>query len=259
MIYLKSFVALCAAGIVSGAAAIELFPGEDGVIDDGKSCASVMGAGGNLLTSASRLAGKCEGAVTPPRIIKSPEASIDNEIAFSVLGESKGQRDRTELAFTERRSRFLFGREYRVSMEVLLPTDVDATNNFFYIVQFWQGEAKPPIAGLRIDRGEARKASFIARGEGASPKGHKVAAVDLPPNRWVQLALKLRLNEDSQGCVSVTVNNQAPSDWCGAIGYRPGLGIMPWYRLKFGIYKAHEAKKKFRVSIRKLQIQRQEE
>lgn len=219
-------------------------------IVDGARCAATIGAGGNLrLQSGRTLQGKCEGAGSAPTLTEGGKV-----IEFAIKSDRPTPKDRTELAFTERGSRFQYGRQYLVSFDISIPSGTDVTNEFFYVAQFWQSPAKPPIAGLRIQRGQAGKGTVIARGDGATPGGTSVAQVDFPADVWVSVALRIVVAPGDGSCLAATIGRGTETEWCGSIGYAADEAALPWYRFKFGIYKGSEPGKQFRVRFRNMRI-----
>jgi hypothetical protein len=240
---------ICAASLLFPAAsgAGEL-PGQNPAIVDGARCGAEIGAGGNLRTPSAVLAGKCEGSG------KSPTLIADNVIEFAAGPDGGGAKDRSELALTEHQHRFKFGIQYRISFDINVPADVDVTHDFFYLAQFWQGPSRPPIAGLRMQRGEARRASVVVRGDGTLAKGKAVLTMDLPPGQWISVAFRLLVKPGDRGCIAASAGDDASSSWCGPIGFTPASGVKPWFRLKFGIYKGHEPGKRFVVRFRDVTV-----
>lgn len=233
------------------AASAQALPDKGAIIEDGTKCAALIGAGGNLKTnSGAILPGKCEGAGLPPVLSDGGEV-----VNFSVRSDRLTPKDRTELAFTDRKSRLQYGRQYLVSFDVSIPIeDQVVTNDFFYMAQFWQSPTKPPIAGLRLQRGSSGKATIMARGDGSPPEGKLIAEVNLLPGAWVSVALRIKVTPGEGSCVGAAIDGAVAPEWCGTIGYVADKEALPWYRFKFGIYKGSEPGKQFRVRFRKVSI-----
>lgn len=158
--------AVLAAAILSIAASAhgQTLPDGRSTIVDPSKCAAAIGAGGNLkLRSGVTLQGKCEGAGEAPTLVDSDQGKV---IEFAVRGNKDGDRDRTELAFTERNHRLQYGREYRISFEVNIPDGASATDQAYYLAQLWQSPTVPPFAGLRVRGGKIGllPSSFAAMG-----------------------------------------------------------------------------------------------
>lgn len=224
-------------------------PNGQAQILDGPRCSATIGSGGNLkLPSGETLQGKCEGAGTTPVLTEGGRV-----IEFTIRSDRSTEKDRTELAFTEKKSRFQFGRLYAVSFDVEMPPS-GVTNDFFYVAQFWQSPTKPPIAGVRVQRGLSGKATVMARGDGSPPEGKSIAEVDLRPDAWVSVAIRIKVAPGDGSCIEATIDGVAAPRWCGSIGYADDKDAMPWYRFKFGIYKGSEPGKQFRVRFRNISI-----
>lgn len=233
-----------------GIVASESLPYGQSQIIDGPRCSAVIGSGGNLrLPSGETLPGKCEGAGAPPTLTEDGRV-----IEFNVRSDRQTPKDRSELAFTDKRSRLRFGVEYVVSFDVNIPESSDVTNEFFYVAQFWQNPGRPPIAGLRIQRGQDNRGAVMARGDGSRPGGRPVVYVDFPPDEWVNVAIRLMVKPGDGSCIGASINKGPETSWCGVIGYASEKPHKPFYRFKFGIYKGSEPGKSFRVRFRNVSI-----
>lgn len=215
-------------------------------------CTPKMGNGGNVIAEGQFLAGKCEGAGEAPAV-------FDDEITFRVPQGRTGEKDRTELAFVN--EKIPIGTPVRVTAEIKIPKFSDKTRSWFYILQFWQGFDDPsnvigprgPIAGIRINRGYSHRISFITRNS-HNVKGSKVATVDLVPDVWTKVAIRLLIKSNRLGEATFTVNGEQ-HHWRGTVGYSTAAGANNWYRLKLGIYKDSEPRRSFEVQFRSIDIE----
>ena len=219
-------------------------------VDMPQGCSSKIGQGGNLVSGELSMPGKCEGGGKPASLTGDAAAPV---ISFRVEGGVDGKKDRSEIALT--RHRFKFGQENYVSFEVNIPDGSQRTNTWLYLVQFWQGGERPPLAGLRMDRGESHMASIIARGE-EDRRGQSVAKVDLPPGKWVKVTLMLDIEPEDESCIAAWVSNDQRREWCGQIGFIQDGTLKDWYRMKFGVYKGGEQGKNFQASFRSIKVGR---
>lgn len=245
----SAFLAACVAAIPASVSA-QAIPSGNALILDGSRCSATIGEGGNLrLPTGEILDGKCEGAGTSPTLTDGGRV-----IEFAVRSDHATAKDRTELAFTDKKSRFLYGRQYKVSFDIDVPASSAVTNDFFYVAQFWQNPTKPPIAGLRIQRGQDHRGTIMARGDGSSPGGRPVTDVALTPGEWVKVAMRIMVKPGDGSCISASVNGSPESSWCGSIGYTAQDQEKSFYRFKFGIYKGSEPSKEYKVRFRNISI-----
>lgn len=231
------------------ATAFEAVPARNAVVVASERCSAKIGEGGNLRSGRVELEGKCEGSGQPV-ILKSNDPG-ERSLQFKVNSKDKSSKDRAELAFT--RERFKFGQEYFIGFEIKIPAGSDVTASWYYLVQFWQGGNRPPLAGLRMNRGASHTATVMARGEG-NAKGDAITGISLPPGQWVKLALKLNVKPTGHSCVAVWQVNKSPEQWCGQMGYPQDGTLKNWYRMKFGIYKDSEPGKTFYSEFRSIRI-----
>jgi hypothetical protein len=71
-------------------------------------------------------------------------------------------------------------------LEVNIPAGTSTTDQAFYLARLWQSPAPPPIAGLRIRRGQDRTATVVVRGDGrirADPGGKNITSGEFPPDQ----------------------------------------------------------------------------
>lgn len=210
-------------------------------------CSAKIGNGGNLESDTlGKLAGKCEGHGASPIIVQ-------DAIAFKVKKANVASaKDRSELAFTN--YRLPLGKEVQISFDIKLDENSSITDTWYYLLQFWQGSSHPPIAGLRINRGTSHSAMFITRGEYSKASGFTVSTHELTPGKWHHFDIKILLSKNMNGHVEITQNNSKPMSWSGKMGYSKKNKGLPWYRVKFGIYKGGEADKNFGVSFRNVEF-----
>ncbi|WP_342594305.1 heparin lyase I family protein [Salinicola lusitanus] len=210
------------------------------------SCNSDMGSGGNLKGTAIPFQGKCEGAGLSPKLIK------NQGILFRVSTKGSSDRDRSELAATSKP--FYLDRPYYVGFEIKVPRDSDVSDDFFYLLQFWQGGNKnPPIAGLRMKRGQSHVASIMVRGPN-NPRGNTISTINLQPRKWHHIVLGIQVNSDGTGWMEVWKGHKISSKWQGRIGFSTEPGVNDWYRLKFGIYKKSEPGRQFSTIYKNIKI-----
>lgn len=213
-------------------------------------CSRTMGAGGNVYVDGLFLSGKCEGDGL------SPVVTADGVVEFRVPPGWRGGKDRSELAFAG--DRLPFGVPVTIDVELFVPAGSDVTDSWFYLLQLWQGtradgpdgeaRGRPPIAGLRMNRGASHRASFIVRDAG-NEKGDRVATVDIGRDRWVPVTIALVVEPGGTSTADVWVDGRRES-WRGSMGYTAEEGGLPWFRVKFGIYKDDEAGRDFRVRFK---------
>lgn len=247
---MRSALLVLSLAAISASAGAQSIPEANSRILNGSDCSAIIGSGGNLqLPSGEMLQGKCEGSGSAPRLTE--EGRV---LEFAVHGYRATVKDRTELAFTDKNSRFHYGRQYAVSFDVAIAKSSAVTNDFFYVAQFWQNPSKPPIAGLRIDRGHSHRGKIMARGDGSSPGGRPVTDIDLTPGEWVKVAMRVMVKPGDGSCIGASINGRTESEWCGSIGYRSEAQEKSFFRFKFGIYKGSEPGKDYKVRFRNISI-----
>lgn len=215
----------------------------------GNKCSPAIGEGGNLRQGKATLQGKCQGNGSTPRIVH--DGKQNTYILFSVNSGNKSDRDRSELAFTS--EHLPFGRDVYIGFSINIPKSSRKSYDWFYLMQFWQDEGHPPIAGLRMERGQSHAASVVFRGKD-NVKGTRVATVRLTPGKWINIVMRISVNPGKRGCLTVYFNKNYGTEKCGIIGYTNAS--KPWYRLKFGIYKASEPDSDYVVAYRRVCIGR---
>lgn len=208
-------------------------------------CSATIGAGSNLYAPGIFYKGKCEGHVEGPQL-------IDGEGAvFKVLKGEKTPKDRSELADTVHPMDP--GKTYYITASIQIPEQSDVTNEFFYILQLWQGPSFSPSAGIRITRGTSHKGQLMARNAN-NQNGHGVANIDFSDNQWHSFIIKVRMTKDNNGLLGIITPDGKVTEWKGKVGYSDDERANPTYRLKFGIYKGSESDRSFEVHERKVKI-----
>ena len=221
-------------------------------------CGSRIGAGGNLLDSGTRWAGKCQNGGMSPRIEREGVNHFLRFISFTPA-RGAGSRDRTELALTS--YNFNFHKNYYFSFDLRIPEGVDRVDEMFYPLQFWQCAPRSPIAGIRVSRGHSHRINFMTRGDNHDRRGFNWGSVDLKPRQWHRIRMMLNVApRRGQGKFKAWVDGQLIADVSTSFGHftsdacnNPGRPPQH-YRLKFGIYKSGEPGKRFIVDIDDLKI-----
>lgn len=215
-------------------------------IDNASNCSSKMGNGGNYYSDATgKLSGKCEGDGLAPTL-------TNDKIIFSVQSESDALikkphiKDRTELAFTE--NRIQYNKDYVFDFKVQIDPNSDATNDFYYVMQVWEGPEYSPIFGLRIDRGTKDSGAFIVRNEQDSVAGKRLVGVSLG-SKLQHYQVHMNIGKDLNSKIKIYENSNVIADWSGKIGYPSEMSSNKpnSLMLKFGIYKGSEPTKNFKV------------
>ncbi len=215
----------------------------------------ISNGGGDFVEHNFQLRGKCGGAGLAPDIIK--DQLGDRFIQFSTDPTYKGKtKTRTELALT--RQWFSFHKPMFIGFKLQIPTDSDVTNEFFYLMQFWQCAPNSPIAGIRLDRGTSHTINFMTRGDS---RAASMAKYSLKPGEWHSFILKATVDPTGKaGEFSVWDSpDKPPKIFNGAFGYAKknckGLKDIPQrFRLKFGIYKGNENDQIYKVGYDDIRI-----
>ncbi|MGJ8514018.1 heparin lyase I family protein [Carnimonas bestiolae] len=194
-------------------------------------CAPHIGRGGNLEGHGIYYKGKCEGNGEPP--------SLDggNVLEFKASGNEERKTDRSELAATL--NQMQLGKQYYISVKMRIPKETSVTNDFFYVMQFWQGPNFSPLAGIRITRGTSHGGMLMARDK-KYPRGHSVAKIDFSDGKWKNLIIGIRVKKNGRGAMQLYDTHARLAQWNGRLGYSSDKRALSIYRLKFGIYKAAE-------------------
>lgn len=235
--------------VVSAGVVYSEMHAEEGASIQGE-CSEKIGRGGNYFQGKVKLSGKCHGAVLPPEI-QGPrnflkyvsfktDPTIDN-------GVNSGN-DRTELAHTK--DFFPFGHTVYIGFRMRIPKGVNITENFFQPLQLWQCSPRSPIGGLRIQRGTSHTVQFMTRGDlQDSTKG----SVTFTPGKWHDVVLSVNASPVGPSSFVARVDGVIIANSTAPFGYNrsgacDGASTPPQgFRVKFGIYKTHEPKKKFEV------------
>lgn len=211
----------------------------EGTIQHPERCDSRIHRGGNYQEGATRLMGKCEGSVEPPRI----RAEAGNRyLEFRTGGRTARGNDRVELALGPYRP---FARTTYIGFRLRLPARAPVTHQGFYPLQLWQCAPLSPIAGVRVDRGSSHAINFMTRHRNRDAA--VAARVRLTPGRWHAFVIAARPDPHGAGQFDVWADGRPIARWRGPYGSGdPGAcqgvpGSPPQhYRLKFGIYKGNE-------------------
>ncbi|MCC6137240.1 MAG: heparin lyase I family protein [Bdellovibrionaceae bacterium] len=182
-------------------------------------------------------------ASLPPEIVQSTSKYVSFKLDPSIVHTEK---DRTELAYTK--EYFPFGKTIHIGFDFMLPEDASETNDFFYVLQLWQGNGYGPIAGVRIKRGTSHYLQFIT----ANDLERKTrVGYELTPNKWHHFVISLRADATGAGSFVVRADGKEIGRYSGPIGH---LALDPHFRVKFGIYKGHEQDRYFEVNYDNLRI-----
>jgi len=172
-------------------------------------------------------------------------------------GRQGENRTGTELALTSHW--FDFGEPVYIGFRLRIPRDVDETNAFFYLMQFWQCAGASPLAGIRMSRGYSHRINFMTRGDS---RAASMATYELGPDTWNTFVIKVKGDPTGENS-SFRVGNdpdQEPAGFSGAYGYaekgtcNDRVEPLQRFRLKFGIYKGSENGKQFKVNYDDLRI-----
>ncbi|GFD69176.1 heparin lyase I family protein [Alteromonas sp. KUL106] len=220
-------------------------------------CAEKINDGhGDLLTSQVMLRGKCEGNGQSASI-----ANLDgrNALQFLAAGESLHSKvSRTELALTS--LNLEFDKPITITFDLMIPSSADVTNGFYYLMQFWQCSPLSPLGGIRVVRGSSHKINFMTRGDD-SEVGSSFYSLELKPGEWTALELRLNVSsEDEFSYFEVWSKGALVGKRIGPFGFSSkfsckGNSKAPeHFRLKLGIYKEYEDKKRFEAFFDNIQL-----
>ena len=215
----------------------------------------ISNGGGDLVENGVRYRGKCEGAGVVPKIGK---ADGMRYLKFSTDPSYRGEsRTRTELALT--RKWFSFEEPVYIGFKIRIPERVDKTDSFFYLMQFWQCPGASPIAGIRMSRGYSHRVNFMTRGDSRSAG---MATYDLSPGIWASFVIKAVVDPTGDRGSFVVWHDpeEEPNVFNGAYGYvrngtcRDRTEPPQRFRLKFGIYKGNEHRRRYEVDYDDIRI-----
>lgn len=219
-----------------------------------ESCSTKMGSGANFIEGSYELKGKCNGGGVSPRIEYDPTES--HFLSFTVDPEQSvaGTRDRAELAYVRRY--FPFNKQLFIGFRLMIPEGTDPTEEAFYALQLWQCAGKPPIAGVRVQRGTSHTINFMTRSHDG---GRSRAKFELVPGEWHEFVLYMIPGTADEALFDVfadgelLVQSRIPYgfDAADACGEKPNTYR---YRVKFGIYKGGEPGKRFATNFDDLTI-----
>ena len=228
---------------------ITLDEGTEASVQSPDKCnADIGNGGGDLVEEGVRFRGKCEGAGISPKIEKKGGVRY---LKFAADRSYRGNtKTRSELALT--RKWFPFGKPVYIGFRIRLPEEVDKTNDFFYIMQFWQCSSASPIAGVRMSRGRSHRVNFMTRGDS---RAASMATYDLGPGVWTSFVIKAIVDPSGEQGRFVVWDNaeQKPKVYKGPYGYakigtcRDRTETPQRFRIKFGIYKGNENNKRYEV------------
>jgi hypothetical protein len=222
---------------------------ENATIVNPQLCSPTIGDGGSLNEAGKHYPGKCEGAGLPVEISGTHKYQKYLKFKTDTAYNGTAPGTRTELATQF----FPFNQRIYIGFRVMIPSGVEVTNDFFYLLQMWQcapapGESAPPIAGIRIDRGTMDVLQFITRGD--APGNDRVMDFDLPPNVWHRFVIQLNVDTTTGGTAQFAVWNDefgTPTVSNVPYGYSANSGTCnenpapQHFRFKFGIYKGNDA------------------
>ncbi|NMH60196.1 heparin lyase I family protein [Alteromonas ponticola] len=216
---------------------------------------NISNGGGDLVEGKLQLRGKCDGAGV------SPDIRVDQQGEQFIYFETnpdynKKGRTRTELALT--REWFEFKKPVYMGFKIKVPEDSDVTNEFYYLMQWWQCAPNSPIAGIRMDRGTSHNINFMTRGDTRSAS---TAKFELKPGEWHSFVVKGIVDpsgKESEFSVWHSPDT-APIVSKAAYGFQTkackGTNDIPQrFRLKFGVYKATEPGKSHSVGYDDIRI-----
>ena len=226
----------------TAAAAAPVAVSGEGTIQHPERCGSRIHRGGNYQEGATRLMGKCERSVVPPRIRTEPGNRF---LEFRTTGKSARGNDRVELAYGP----YLpFARTTYIGFRLRIPTGAPLTNEGFYPLQLWQCAPLSPIAGVRVDRGTSHAINFMTRHQNRDTA--VAARFRLKPGQWHAFVIAARPDPEGAGQFDVWADGRRIARWRGAFGSDETAackgvpGTPPQhYRLKFGLYKGNEPKR----------------
>lgn len=208
----------------------------------------ISNGGGDLLENAQVFRGKCEGSGNAPSIVKDFDGQLFLKF-FTSKASKKDPKTRTELAITDKW--YKYEEPVFISFRVRIPENASITNDFFYLMQFWQPGGGAPLAGVRVKRGTERSINFMTRGD---ERARSMATFDLAINEWKYFVIKSVVNPLGEGG-EFTVWDEPGlpvNSYFGRFGYsNPELPkkskLRKRFRVKFGIYKGVEINKQFEV------------
>ncbi|MCP9888514.1 heparin lyase I family protein [Cyanobium sp. ATX 6A2] len=211
----------------------------EGTIQHPERCGPQIHRGGNYQEGATRLMGKCERSVEPPRIRTEPG---NRYLEFRTNGKSAEGNDRVELAHGPYRP---FARTTYIGFRLRLPARAPVTTEGFYPLQLWQCAPLSPIAGVRVDRGSSHAINFMTRHRNRDTS--VAARFRLTPGRWHRFVIAAKPDPHGAGQFDVWADGKRIAHWQGPYGSsetgacRGEPGRPPQhYRVKFGIYKGNE-------------------
>jgi hypothetical protein len=249
---LLTLVALCnsCAFAANGTAySVTLDEGTGASIKSPEKCnADIGNGGGDLVEAGVRYRGKCEGAGIAP-VIENKGGMRYLKFATDPWYRGK-TRTRSELALTT--EWFPFGKPVYMGFRIRVPGEVDKTDAFFYMMQFWQCASASPVAGLRMSRGYSHRVNFMTRGHS---RAASMATYDLDPNTWTSFVIKAIVDPGGKKGSFVVWKNpgEKPEQYNGPYGYaesgacRDRTEPPQKFRIKFGIYKGNEDNKRYEV------------
>lgn len=221
----------------------------DGVRNASECNDNISDGNGDFISRDILLRGKCQSNGKGGELIKIGGREV---LFFNVSGVGDKQDiSRTELALTS--VNFDFSVDTYFRFDLMIPASVDVADSFYYLAQFWQCSPLSPFAGIRVKRGTKSEIAFITRGDDRQ-EGRSFASIDLIPDEWVALGLKLNVSPYSD-LAELEVWNLSKKE---LIGKRKGIygfskkficndgkPAPESFRFKFGIYKGYEVDKKF--------------
>jgi hypothetical protein len=256
LLFLLVSFACCTSIADSATYSITVDEGTDAHVTKPEECdADISNGAGDLIEGGVRYRGKCEGAGIAPKI---EEEDGIRYLKFATNPSYQGKtKTRSELALTN--EWFPFGDAVYIGFRIKLPGEVDKTDAFFYMMQFWQCSPAAPIAGVRISRGHSHRVNFMTRGDASASS---MAAYDLGPDTWASFVIKAIVDPTGEkGRFSVWNDpTEKPKVYRGSYGYarngtcrgreEPPQG----FRIKFGIYKGNETNKLYEVNYDEIRI-----
>jgi len=243
----------------AGSYSITLDDPQGSEITSSQACSDKIGRGGNLVEGSDYYLGKCEGSGLSPQINGKAQGRY---LEFSNNHNYKGGiKTRSELALTE--EYFPFNERKYIGFKIQIPHGVSSTDDFFYLMQFWQCSPASPIAGIRVSRGDgnSHNINFMTRNDSSSKT---LGYYSLTPGAWHSVIIMIDPSSRSRygkGEMKVWIDQNGKAlTYEGNIGYN-NLGTCEknkyppqHYRLKFGIYKGDEPGRKFNVRYDDIRI-----
>lgn len=229
-------------------------------------CGNTIGAGANYVEGIHRLAGKCNnGGVAVRRVL---EPNGDPFLLFETDGTAKkptdlSDNDRTELAYTPM---IPFGKTISIAYQFKIPKNSDRNILPYSAIQFWQCANAAPIAVMQVDHEDNRKAenqklpynpllavNFITR-DYKNPQV-VVRKVEFAPDVWNDVRIVARISPTNEGRFQVWFNRQMVADSKAPSGVSENTVCTNRdYRVKFGIYKGNEPRKKMQLMYRNFRM-----